>query len=196
VARGRPDLARRCLRCLFPPASCLCRDVPSVATRTRILVLRHASERTRPTNSARWALLALPGARLVDYGAPGDPPDLSALDEPGTAVLFPSPHPPALAPPPRQLVVLDGSWQQARRMIQRIPALRALPRLPLSAARRGPPAMREAPRSGGLSTLEAMAAALELLGEPAAAQALEALHRSAMERAWFLRRAIDVGCVP
>lgn len=190
MARGPVDLARRCARCLFPPAECLCPEVPRLATRTRFLLLRHASELTRPTNSGRWAALALTRLRLVDYALRGAAPDLSALAEPGTVVLFPSPHPAPLAPPPRQVVVLDATWAQARRMAQRIPGLQALPRLSL------PPALLAGPRDpirrsrvrGGLSTLEAIAGALHLLGEAEPARALEALHAAALERSWRLRR--------
>lgn len=187
MARGVPDLSRRCPRCLFPPAECLCADVPRVDTRTRFLLLRHASEVNRPTNSGRWAALALRRSRLLDYALQGSPPDLSAIQEPGTAVLFPSPHPPGLSPPPRQIVVLDATWAQARRMIQRIPVLRRLPRLSLPAVAGAARPMREPTVAGGVSTLEAMAAALHLVGEPDAARALEALHAAASERAWRLR---------
>jgi DTW domain-containing protein YfiP len=189
MARGPVDLSRRCARCLFPPDACLCPDVRPVETRTRLLLLRHASEIPRPTNSGRWAALALPQLRLVDYALPGDEPDLSALEEPGTAVLFPSPHPPPLGPPPRQVVVLDATWAQARRMIQRIPALRSLPRLSLPPrAPRPVDPIRRPTVAGGLCTLEAMAGLLHLLGEAEAGLSLDALHAAALDRSWRLRR--------
>jgi DTW domain-containing protein YfiP len=189
MARGPVDLSRRCARCLFPPDACLCPEVRRVETRTRFLLLRHASELTRPTNSGRWAALALTRVRLVDYALPGGEPDLSALEEPGTVVLFPSPHPAPATPPPRQVVVLDATWAQARRMIQRIPALRSLPRLSLPPrARRAVDPIRRPTVAGGLCTLEAMAGALHLLGETDAARALDALHTAALERSWRLRR--------
>ncbi len=179
-----------------------------MATRTRFLLLRHASELHRPTNSGRWAALALPGARVIDYALPGPAPDLSALGAPGSAVLFPSPH--ATAPgaaratdrsgepasaggsgPPNQVVVLDATWAQARRMLQRLPALRIMPRLALRPRLEGHPLpMRESTVRGGLSTLEAVAAALHQLGEEEAGAALDALHAAAMRRAWMLRRAL------
>lgn len=193
MARGPVDLSRRCARCLFPFEACLCPDVRRVETRTRFLVLRHASEHTRPSNSGRWAALALPRARLVEYALPGAEPDLSALAEPGTVVLFPSPHPATLVPLPRQVVVLDATWAQARRMIQRIPALRTLPRLALPArALAVVDPIRRSKVAGGLCTLEAMAAALHLLGETEAGRALDGLHATALERSWRLRRGAAV----
>ncbi len=192
MSHARPDLDSRCPACLFPPCECLCPEVPRVVSRTRFLVLRHASEVTRSSNTGRWAALAMPELRLVDYAMPGPAPDLCALEEPGTVVLFPSPHPAPLAPPPRQVVVLDATWTQARRMIQRVPALRALPRLALPPARAsrapGIAPIRRPTVAGGVSTLEAIAAALRVLGEPGPARALEELHAAAAERAWRLRR--------
>jgi DTW domain-containing protein YfiP len=190
VRRTRvPDLSKRCPACLFRPEDCLCAEIPRLAPPVEFLLLRHASEIRRSTNSGRWAALAL-SAAVVDYGLPG----AAALDPalfaaPGTWVLFPSPRPPP--PPagpdrPRRLLVLDASWSQARRMIQRVPALRALPRLSLPP----PPArerLRRPPRAEGMSTLEAMARALDWLGEAEVARRLDGVMAAAVARQRLLR---------
>lgn len=186
-----PDLSQRCPACLFRPEDCLCPAcLPPMETRTRLLVLRHVSERLRPTNTARWVALALAGARLVDYGARGALLDEGPLAEPGTCVLWPGPAAP-LAAPPRQVVVVDASWSQARRMLQRIPALRALPRLSLPGPPPGSLRLREPPIAGGMSTLEAVARALELLGEPEPARKLDRIHALSVERGLRLRMGPD-----
>ena len=150
-----------------------------------VVFLRHASERHRLTNTGHWAALALEGSAVLEQGLPGEPLDASALATPGTWVLYPSPHPPPPGtPPPVRLVVPDGTWSQARRMVQRIPALRALPRLPLPA----PPAVRlRRPVAGGMSTLEAVVAALRALDEPEAAAALDRLLADGVALATSLR---------
>ena len=169
-----------CPRCLFPAALCLCPEIPRLTSAVRVIVLRHASEIPRVTSTARWAALAL-GAQIVDYGLPGAPPDLGVLAVPRAALLFPTPRAPQVPlPRPLALVVPDGTWQQARRMVQRVPALRALPRLALAT----PPRVtriRRAP-AGGMSTLEAIAAALAALGEGEAAARLSALHAAGVDR--------------
>jgi DTW domain-containing protein YfiP len=181
-----PLAAHRCPLCRFPAPGCLCPAVPRVRTRIEVLFVRHASERDRLTNTGHWAALALEGSTVLEQGAPGAPLDASALAAPGTWALFPSPHGPAPgAAPPRRLVVPDGTWAQARRMMQRVPELRALPRLPLPPA---PPALRlRRPVPGGMSTLEALAAALRMLGEPEPAARLDALLAAGVELATRLR---------
>lgn len=183
--------AGRCPRCAFPPEACLCPEIPRLAVPWRVVILRHASEIPRMTNSGRWAALALEGAVLHDHARDGTPASDDALralvGEGPAALLFPSPH--AAARPPeglRTLVVPDATWSQARRMVQRLGPLRTLPRLSLPP----PPAvarMRAPPVAGGMSTLEAVAAALELLGDPASAERLRALHALAVERTLRLK---------
>ncbi len=176
-----PAAPPRCPRCRLPDGSCLCADIPRLVAPFRFVVLRHASERERLTNTARWAALAIPGTEILEHGLPGEPPDLGARTPPGTVVLFPSAHPGPLPARPPVVVVPDGTWGQARRMMQRVPGLRALPRLSLP----GPaPALRlrRPHRGDGMSTLEAMAGALAALGAPEAAEGLLRLHRVAVER--------------
>ena len=161
--------------------------MPRVRSKIEIVFLRHASERDRLTNTGHWAALALEGSPVLEHGAPGEPLDAARLAAPGAWVLFPSPHPP---PPetPTRLVVPDGTWAQARRIVQRVPALRALPRLPV-AAPPGTLRLRRPLVAGGLSTLEAVAAALRALGDLDAAGALEALHAEGVALATRLRGA-------
>jgi DTW domain-containing protein YfiP len=203
-----PDLSRRCPRCAFPPDHCICAEIPRLASRTRVVVIRHAAERVRTTSTVRWAALALEGCEVLDHAVRGAPLDLARIPVRGAAVLFPSrggpaagrrpfecapaaarPQPDARAgvpdPIPDTLVVLDGSWAQARRMLQRIPPLRTMPRLSLPV--RDAERLRRPTVADGMSTLEAIAAALALLGDADAARGLEALHRVAVARSLRLR---------
>jgi DTW domain-containing protein YfiP len=151
----------------------------------RFVVVRHASERERLSNTARWGALALEGTELIEHGLPVTPVEHPVLATPGAVLLFPGAAPPAPAPPapplaPPLVVVPDGTWAQARRMVQRVAPLRAMPRLALPEA---PAALRlRRPPEGGMSTLEAMAGALAWFGEDEAAARLVALHAAGVER--------------
>lgn len=185
VARSLPP--GRCAECAFPSALCICSLIPKLEIPTRFVILRHASEIPRLTSTARWAALSLVGSELVDYALPGPPLDGTALAEAGTWILFPSARPtPAGTVRPSRILVPDGTWQQARRMIQRIPALRTLPRLSLPPAAPAP-RIRRPPIAGGMSTLEAMATALRFLGHEEEAERLLDLHAVAVDRVARLR---------
>ena len=130
----------RCERCLFQRRVCLCAAIPALATRTRIVIVRHHLERHRSSNSGRLAHLALANSAIVDHGGAGGPARLPALE--GAWLLYPEGEVAREAPaaPPAQLVVLDATWSQARRMYRKLHALRGLPILhlpeaPMAAAR-------------------------------------------------------------
>jgi DTW domain-containing protein YfiP len=170
---------------------CICAHIPRVETKTRILLIRHAIERRKASNTARLAALALPSCALVEYGLGGGAFHDPRLLEEGTVLLFPGSATMTRAdPPPAQLVVLDGSWNQARRMSQRIEALRNLPRLSLPAKASPPRRLRAETRAEGMATLEAIARALALLEGEAVAAPLDALHEELVRRSLSLRERI------
>ena len=56
----------QCPRCLRPTTHCLCALIPSLDSRTRVLLLQHPSEVSHALNTARLA--ALPRVALADGG--------------------------------------------------------------------------------------------------------------------------------
>jgi DTW domain-containing protein len=187
------DLAGRCKRCWVQERFCFCADVPQVHTRTGFLVVRHGRETWKTSNTARIALLALTRGRLLPYCVPGEPFDAAALEAPGTWLLYPgAAEPPAPGtPPPRQVVVIDGSWSQARRMVHRLPQLRGMPRLSLPPPSPGIQRLRVPPHADGMSTLEAIAEAVALLEGEAVAEPLRALHRRMVQAVWEGRGGME-----
>lgn len=173
----------RCPRCLFQQRVCLCADIPTIETRTQVVIVRHYLERHRSSNSGRLAHLALPSSVLVDHGGVDGPAKLPPLD--GAWLVYPIGEPTYVppSPPPRQLIVLDATWSQARRMFRKIDALRGLPCLHLPPAPMPVARLRESPGPGQVSTIEAIARALRLLEGDAPAAALEALFALAVRRA-------------
>ena len=153
---------------------CLCEGLTPAASRTRVLLLQHPREARLAICSAWLARVALENAELhqaVDLDAH---PSVRALaGEPGAALLYPGPGAvPAAAragAPPSWLVVVDGTWHQAERMIGRSRTLSALPRLSVEPdGGKGYDALRREPEAHCLSTLEAVALALGALEGDAA----------------------------
>jgi DTW domain-containing protein YfiP len=174
---------------LFPQRVCVCPEVPTVITRTRVVIVRHYLEQSRASNSGRLANLALPNSVIVDHGAGGGEEAsrrgkalLPPLD--GAWLLFPAGEPITAAPlpPVKQLVVLDATWSQARRMYRKLDGLRGLPLLRLPDEPMPEARLRASPGAGRVSTIEAIARALRILEGEAVAAPLERLFQVAVER--------------
>ena len=159
---------------------CICAEIPTVPTRTRIVILRHALEIMRPSNTARIAALALSSCELYDYAALPPSPLPASLGDPDTWLLYPGGEPGVGVP--RQRVVADGTWSQARPMTQRIPQLRGLPRLSLPPPRGPVLRMRKQRTEDGMATLEAIARAIEVLEGPDVARPLDELFAEVVRR--------------
>ncbi|MEO8699704.1 MAG: tRNA-uridine aminocarboxypropyltransferase [Kofleriaceae bacterium] len=180
-----------CERCLFQQRVCLCADIPVIETRTRVLIVRHHSERFRSSNSGRLAHLALPNSAIVEHGGTLGPAALTDLED--TWLVFPEGEPrETIATPPRQLIFLDATWSQARRMYRKLAALRGLPILRLPArAIATVSRMREAPTPDRVSTIEAIAQALRMIEGDAVGTALEDLFQLAVQRAAMTGRTMQ-----
>jgi DTW domain-containing protein YfiP len=148
-----------CPRCERPLPTCLCATlpVPPLAHRTPLLILQHSAEAGHAKNTAALLALGLQAARLLR----GEVFD-AGLAGPGAALLYPGAGEATAPQGVSQLILLDGSWRQSRRLLAANPWLAALPRLALP-AQPGRYAIRRAHRPGQLSTLEAGLHALALL---------------------------------
>ncbi|WEX14214.1 DTW domain-containing protein [Pseudomonas sp. G11] len=161
----------QCSRCHRPAAHCLCALIPRLDSRTRVLLLQHPSEVNHALNTARLAALGLNNAQLVVGEVFDDLPTL--LSPPGyqARLLFPADDAQLLqayAPDdqPLLLVVPDGTWRKARKLLHLNPLLAALPRVTLVEGAVSRYRLRKAPGPGALSTVEAIVQALEVLEAP------------------------------
>ncbi len=181
-ARARP----RCEGCGLRPPACLCGEVVAQAVRTRVVLLTHRAERRKSTNTGRLVALAVQGVEVRLRGEL-DPSLRQPLPEGRRLLLFPHPEARELTAEdgrgePVVLLVPDGTWNQARRILRRDPdACDAEPvTLPPGAPSRY--GLRQAPREGALSTLEAVARALGLLEGQEIEQGLTAILDAFVER--------------
>lgn len=161
----------QCSRCLRPTTHCLCALIPRLDSRTRVLLLQHPSEVNHALNTARLAALGLTNAQLVVGEVFDDLPTL--LNPPGyqARLLFPAEDAQPLqayasGDQPVLLVVPDGTWRKARKLLHLNPLLMALPRVTLSAGAVSRYRLRKAPGPGALSTVEAIVQALQVLEAP------------------------------
>jgi DTW domain-containing protein len=175
------ELLSTCPRCHRPSVACVCDRIVPFETARRVLILQHPQEQDAILGSSQILVASLPKAKLVvglswrnfahalgeegveahrwailfpDRESEGDP-----LRARGGATLEPS----AL----EGIVVLDGTWSKAKTLWWRNPWLTKLNRLSLRPAK---PSiygtLRAEPKREYVSTLESVAAALTLCGEP------------------------------
>lgn len=163
----------QCPRCARPQSHCLCRLIPHLESRTRVLLLQHPSEVNHALNTARLAALGLVNAELR-VGEVFE--DLATLLNPAgyeARLLFPGDDAQLLCPEnampddrPLLLVVPDGTWRKARKLLHLNPLLAALPRVTLAQGGVSRYRLRKAPGPGALSTVEAIVQALDALEAP------------------------------
>lgn len=160
-----------CSQCCRPLAYCLCALVSRLDSRTRVLILQHPSEAGHALNTARLAVLGLENAELRIGEHFADLADL--LADPGydARLLFPGdeaelPSQQRAEQRPLLLVVPDGTWRKARKLLYCNPLLEHLPRLTLPEGLESRYRLRKAPKVGALSTLEAITETLNRLEAP------------------------------
>jgi DTW domain-containing protein YfiP len=158
-----------CARCTRPEVVCVCALAPALQTRTRVMFLQHPRERRMAIGTARLAHLGLPGSVLrVGLDFSNDPVVLAALAaDPVPHVLFPGEHAVDVHDLPADravsLIVLDGTWSQAKKLLRLNPALAALPRLAFSPRRPSEYQIRRQPADYCVSTIEALGEVLSVL---------------------------------
>jgi len=165
-------------------AGCVCALMPRLHTRTRLLVILHAAEAKKPTNTGRLAALCSDNSQVLVRGRRNEPLDLGFLAGQNAVVLCPDESATLLqrATLPLTLVVPDGSWRQASKMPRREPMLRDLPRVRLPALTPRAPALRRETKDQGLATFVAIAHALGIIEDPALEQTLLEFYDVVAER--------------
>jgi len=156
-----------CLRCRRPVSACWCGELTPLETATRVVFLQHPRESRVAIGTARIAHLGLAGSEIhegVEFAGNARVNELVAKR--GTALLFPGEgaiSPGALDRPPETLLVIDGTWPQARKMVALNPVLRALPRIGFVPRRPGNYRIRREPAEHCVATVEAVVEVLAAL---------------------------------
>ena len=206
---SEPAAAEDCPRCGKPPALCVCADITPIDNKVALLILQHPQEQDKALGTARltalhvrnavfkiglsWPSLAKALGRQADpkkwatlYLGSADPHalapgrEIATLDAKGN--LLPGQED-ALAGI-EGIIVLDGTWSQAKTLWWRNPWLLKSRRIAL--APRHPSLygkLRREPRRAALSTLESVALLLSRLeGRPEIETALSDTFKKLLAR--------------
>jgi DTW domain-containing protein YfiP len=209
-----------CPKCLKPRALCVCDGLTPIDNHIAVLILQHPQEQDRLLGTARLTLLTLKNAQLKiglswpslskALGRPADPQrwavlylgsargaalapgrDLVLFDKKGVAA---DRDPESVLEEIEGVVVLDGSWSQAKALWWRNPWMLKSRRIllaPPRPSRYGK--LRREPRRDSLATIEAVAVALSRLeGRPEIAQALNRSFERMLERYRAARKSGEI----
>ena len=161
VLEGTP----RCDRCNLPPRWCTCSAFRPLDCPIHVDVLIHSREFWRPTSTGRLINRVIPSSRGHKFQCE-TPPTRESIVQPGHPlwILHPRGDPlPAGAPPPNvQVLLLDGSWKEASRMLQTVEGWGQRVSLPMTGPSRY--RLRGQQGQGMYSTIEALLFLLSALG--------------------------------
>jgi DTW domain-containing protein YfiP len=158
-----------CPRCEKALVVCYCAHLHELATQTRVILLQHPREQRMKVGTARMTHLSLPNSVLrvgLDFSA--DTVVQAELAQGGpTYVLFPTPGARDLRElrggPAATLIVIDGTWRQARTLLKLNPWLQRLPAVAFSPTHPSEYQIRRQPAAHCVSTIEAVGEALRLI---------------------------------
>ncbi len=160
----------RCISCRMHAELCICSFFQPFRLSTKVTVFIHHREYWKISNTGHLATLALENASVTVLRQPVDYGITKKLLHPDylPVVLFPNKEAEVLTgrqeySKPLQLIVPDGSWRQARKMIFRNPYLRDLPRIALPVGEPSIYRLRKESRPEGMATFEAIARVLGIL---------------------------------
>jgi DTW domain-containing protein YfiP len=195
----RNNAASRCERCRMHSSLCVCALIPTLQTRTRLLLVIHRAEDRKPTNTGRLAACAMPNSEIIIRGRAEERADSIVLD-PRARPLFLFPHEDAVplesvmhAPGddrPFTLIVPDGNWRQASKVRNRVPGMRDVPCVSLPVGAPSTYRLRSEAHPFGLATLEAIGRCLRVLegdAGPEVERALLHVFRAMVERTLWSR---------
>jgi DTW domain-containing protein YfiP len=161
VTEGTP----RCPRCRFAPRWCICDGFHPLALPLEVDVLVHHRELWRPTSTGRLINRVVPASRGHVFRH-DLPLHRGAIVRPDRElwILHPRGAPLPAAPDPGrvQVLLLDGSWREAARMLQGVEGWGRAVSLPMPGASRY--LLRDQQAAGHHSTVEALLFLLGALG--------------------------------
>jgi tRNA-uridine aminocarboxypropyltransferase len=180
-----------CPICAVSRPLCLCDAVPRIELKTKIALVIHHRELSRNSNTGLLALRALVNSEVRIRGEGREALDLQGLLSPQyrTFLFFPCADAVELDRTlvmqdrrPIQLIVPDGTWRQARKILFRHPELKDLPRVKIGAPNHSTFQLRAQSRPERMATLQAIAHGLGVIeGDPVRAQ-LMTLYDRKIER--------------
>ncbi|MGL4220453.1 MAG: tRNA-uridine aminocarboxypropyltransferase, partial [Shewanella sp.] len=159
-----------CPTCCYPMNACLCSHVQQIKPQTQLLVLQHPCEVEHKKNSVRVLSLVIPDTQVYVGESEADFAALRAqLSRCQRPIYLVYPSEQSLSVEQQMisadcvLLLIDGTWRKAFKILQLNPWLTQLPAVHLPEGYASRYKIRKSSRSDSLSTLEASAYMLKAL---------------------------------
>jgi DTW domain-containing protein YfiP len=165
-----PFYCAHCIHCRLPEQSCICGQIKSTKLPFKIILCCHSKEWQRNDNTGQWAVLS--SQDIERYRWHRKPElitpalDLEVLSlkqqsladstEGGHFLLFPAEDSQPISQLKKRIThlwVIDGTWQEAQKMLKQSPWLQNLPKISITSATSQFVLRRN---QQGLSTMEAI----------------------------------------
>jgi len=157
---------------------CVCEYLPSLTSTAHIALLMHENEQRRDTNTGQWLLKSLPSSTSVHTWQRTEPCSklLALLNDKHyqAYLLFPSEDSVPVSQAFRLtssegrtplFVILDGTWQEAKKMLRKSAWLKDLPLAHIITSHASNYQLRRNQEEGHLCTLEVGSEVLRAIGE-------------------------------
>ena len=160
-----PFYCAHCIHCRLPEQSCICAQVKDTKLPFKIILCSHSKEWQRNDNTGQWAVLSSKDIKRYRWHRKPEliQPQLD-LHEFATAtghfLLFPAPDSQPISQLEQKIThlwVIDGTWQEAQKMLNQSSWLQGLPKISITSAT-SEFVLRRNQR--GLSTMEAIECAV------------------------------------
>ncbi len=195
----------RCRICRLHINLCVCAAMPHFDLATRVVVIMQHKEFSITSNTGHLIPKIFKNADLRFRGSSSRVPlNVTGLDSEDfhNVVLFPKPNAKILNADfvnelkaqhkNLRLIVPDGNWRQAQKIIKRTPLLTQLPKVVLPITRVSNYRLRRSPRDDGVCTFEAIARALGILEGKDVQERLEYFFDVMVDRVLWTRNKIEM----
>lgn len=180
ISPKSPFYCSHCIHCRLPEVRCVCDEIERVELPFNIVLCCHSKEWQRNDNTGQWALLSSKNIQRIRWHRKPEliTPCLPVADlgkKDGHYLLFPGDDARAIQQltrsktdqsihlsPIKTLWLIDGTWQEAQKILRQSPWLKAMPTLTIQAKQGHSLKSHFKLRKNqqGLCTLEAIEAAI------------------------------------
>ncbi|WP_394128382.1 tRNA-uridine aminocarboxypropyltransferase [Vibrio hepatarius] len=157
---------------------CVCKQLPTLTSACHLALLMHENEQQRDTNTGQWLVKSLPTSTSVHIWQRKTPPpvllELLNNDQFQPYLLFPHDESVPVSQASQQadkaekvplFIILDGTWQEAKKMLRKSAWLESLPLAHITPSQASNYQLRRNQEDGHLCTLEVGCEVLKALGE-------------------------------